>query len=106
MLKRYFEAREFIVEVNILDEEWSETAIVQACRNEKPDALIIWDSDLPKMLSSYNTLKKDIRTTKIAIALIMVRQPDGFTELPEYLFVHPFQIDKVEAIIRTGCHAH
>ncbi len=105
MLKLYFEAREFTVKVNILAEEWTETTIIQACINETPHAIIIWESDSPKMLSSYNALKKDMQTTNIAIALIMVRQPGGFTELPDYLFVHPFQIDKVEAIIRTGCHA-
>jgi hypothetical protein len=103
MLQLYFAARDFVVTVRILSESWTNAAVIKTCKNELPSAIIVWDYGSSEMMQLFNELKEDAQTKNVVVALLIMAWPDGLIELPDYAFVHPFQIDKVESYIVTEC---
>ncbi len=77
MLQLYFESRDFFVSANILNKKWTETDIIESCKVEEPDAIVMWEYGSPKMIELYNQLKDDKETQNITVALIMMAWPDG-----------------------------
>ncbi len=105
MLQLYFESRDFFVSANILNKKWTETDIIESCKVEEPDAIVMWEYGSQKMIELFNQLKDDKETQNITVALIMMAWPGWLEKIPDYVFVQPFQIDKVESYIVTGYRA-